>query len=904
MSCFLYSARLRRSLSSLVTAIALALVGFFVFCGSAPATVAQISSTAGDTGGATSLSQSPNAPHADFYVAKDGNDSWSGTLPTPNQKHTDGPFASVARAQAAVRKLIQSHPKKPISTMIRQGYYYLPLSPTSPGTLNFSAADSGTSQTPVTWENYPGETPIVSGGEALGAGGLQLSWTNPSGNLWQVQLPKNTQPFEYLFYETPTGGRRLRSRLQSADGTGYYMNNGSCYSTVTGQTVAIAECNLGTFLRIAASIPPGDTGCPSVRSGNQSKCLDRFQYNPDDPITNWINLNGIYTGDPSNPCRANSSNPYPVGDIELTLFDAWTVDVMRMNCIDTTNHIIYLTGATQGVSAEYDFFGPTPGHRYIIENTKDAFEREQQDGQTGIWFLDRSGLPWTLSYIANSGENPETDNVVIPQLQPASSIGGSIMSAAHLSYVTFQGITFEADDFIPPPYGFNDDDNGENMLPSAIDCESCEHVVFNGITVRHTSASGLQIASSDGHVGASASNDLIENSAFYDLGSSGIHIGHKPSGADETSSVVHSITVQNNIVQGFSRVFADGEGLAEGDGDNILYLHNDINDGYHAGISICQSGCPGENGNDIVAQYNHIWNLMQGITSDGGALYYDIGSLVKSGVGNKILNNLMHDVSDASIIDQKILGTGYGGHGVYLDAQSAGLTVENNVIYRVSSDTTMVAQGPASGEPPNTFKNNILAYGRKGMFVEGTAWPQNCTNTVRVSLVSNIMYFDQTDATAFYAVQGCADSCGMSFNDYQNFQRNLYWRTDGKFATYDKAFHVLPDPPPPDHASSCTEPPEPGRDWTFFEFSTWQNGHPKVKGQPLPMNEDPEGTVTVNPGFGHSGSPSDFLLSKSPVAGFDNIQTNMTIKTAGRTKPRIHPPVVQPTFPTYYYTTF
>jgi hypothetical protein len=901
MSIFFYVARCRRW-SSLVTSVAFILIGLVLLTGSAPVTTAQVSSAENYTDGAASPSN--NTPSANFYIAKDGNDSWSGTLPVPNSKHTDGPFASIAQAQIAVRKRLQTHPKNPIRTMIRQGSYYLPLSRTNPGTLNFSSADSGTSQAPVIWENYPRENPTVSGGEALGSGGLQLSWTNPSGNLWQVQLPRNTQPFEYLFYEPTTSGRRLRSRLQSASGTGYYMNNGSCHSTLTGKTVAISECNLGTFLRIAASIPPGQTGCPSVRSGNQSKCLDRFRYNPDDPIANWINLNGRYTGDPAKPCHADSSNPYPVGDVELTLFNAWTVDVMRINCVDTNDHIIYLTGPTQGVSGEYNYFGPTEGHRYIIENTKDAFDREREDGQTGIWFLDRSSARWTLSYIANGGEKPNAGDVVIPQLQPAGPTGGSIISAKGLRYVTFQGITFEVDDFIPPSHGFNDDDNGENMLPSAIDCESCQHVTFDRITVRHTSASGLQIASSDGHAGPSASNDFVQNSAFYDLGSSGIHIGHAPSGSDFTSSVVHAITVQNNIVQGYSRVFADGEGFAQGNGNNITYQHNDINDGYHAGISICQSGCPGDNGNNIVARYNRLWNFMQGITSDGGALYFDIGNLNKSGSGNQVLNNVIHDVSDASVIDQKILGTGYGGHGVYLDAQTAGVSVENNVIYRVSSDTTMVAQGPADGQAPNTFRNNILAYGRKGMFVEGNAWPQNCTNTLRVNLVSNIMYFDQTDATAFYVIQGCADSCSMSFNDYQNFQRNLYWRTDGKFATYDKAFHVLPDPPPPDQASSCTEPPQPGHDWTFFDFKTWQNGHPLVKGKPLAMDEDAEGTVSVNPGFGHSGAASDFLLSRSPVTGFDIAETNSTIKTAGRTNPSIHPPVVGPTFPTYYYTTF
>ena len=45
---------------------------------------------------------------ADFYVASDGNDSWSGTLAVPNRQQTDGPFATLDKARVAVRKLKKS----------------------------------------------------------------------------------------------------------------------------------------------------------------------------------------------------------------------------------------------------------------------------------------------------------------------------------------------------------------------------------------------------------------------------------------------------------------------------------------------------------------------------------------------------------------------------------------------------------------------------------------------------------------------------------------------------------------------------------------------------------------------------------------------------------------------------
>ena len=257
---------------------------------------------------------------ANFYVATFGNDSWSGTLDCPNTNNTDGPFASVGRAQKAVQAIKGS---APVIVMLRDGTYYLPLSPTNPGTLSFTSSDSGTASAPITWENYPTESPILSGGLPV------TGWTHVSGTLWQASLPAGTQPFEYLFYN---GERRLRSRLQANDGVGYYMHAGSCISTQSGQTVNMDQCNLGTFLRVAATIPPtgANANCPYVSSGGQSKCLDRFQYNPADPVTHWINLNPPK----GNPCNAPSSGNYPAGDVQLNLIDAYTADMMRVSCVE------------------------------------------------------------------------------------------------------------------------------------------------------------------------------------------------------------------------------------------------------------------------------------------------------------------------------------------------------------------------------------------------------------------------------------------------------------------------------------------------------------------------------------------------------------------------------------------
>ncbi len=914
----------------------------------------------------STLTMTVDAPNT-FFVATDGNDAWSGALAVPNSNNSDGPFASLSRAQYAVEKV-----PKPATVMVRNGTYYLALTPSTansyPGTLAFTAADSGASSSAlVTWQNYPGETPVISGGvpanaDPISGVGLHLQWTN-TGNWYQAPLPSTLsnnvviQPFESLYYN---GQRRFRSRIHD-NGTsgypsiGYFMQNGQCVaspSTPAGQQPpTLASCNLGTFLRVTNTISPTSAlgnGCPYasgvVNGVTVSKCLDRFVYSNTsggDPIQAWQNLNGSYSNIPASPCTSNNTS-YPAGDVELILIDAWSVDAMRVNCVDTADNVIFLSGPTKGggtvatSDTNYNFLGPTVGHRYMIENTWDAFKdaltpTSSQNGITGIWFLDRHIVPWVLNYIANQGDNPNADYIVIPQLggsipgAPATDyIGASLISASKLDYVTFQGITFEVDNFYPNGTGFNNDSNGEMSLPQAIDCENCQFVTFNNVIVRHTSASGILAAATAATPACSGSKPpacvAIENSTLYDIGDSGLRIGHTVSASDTAATVVQDVLAQNNLIQGYSRVFADGEGIAEANGNNNQYSYNTITDGYHAGISICQSGCgPTKggatiSGNNIISSYNLISNIMQGLTSDGGAMYYNIGNGSSSGTGNSILNNVINNVTDSYIVDNTttagvaVSGSAYGGEGIQLDAQSANVEVANNVVYNLSGFAISISDGLASSkETPNTFTNNIFAFANTGMFNQQTPWPNGCPSSpiTQVDVTNNIFYFDRfsTSTPSFYVIQGCKDSCKQPYDTYQNFQGNSYWRTDGQFANNDNAFQVLTTQGLNSN-NSCKIGPTTALYFTSQTAPDWQTGG---QGVPVAMNEDlpPNATISYQPPFAASGlttdSPSDYLFvnGQTPPTPFVTGNTNLTITNAHSSLPSIE--TVPPTFPTYKY---
>jgi len=97
-----------------------------------------------------------------LFVSPQGNDAWSGSLPEPTADGTDGPFATIAGARDAIRTMKASAPlSAPINVQVRGGVYRL----SEP--LVFTPEDSGRHDTPITYQAYAGEEPVLSGGVAI-----------------------------------------------------------------------------------------------------------------------------------------------------------------------------------------------------------------------------------------------------------------------------------------------------------------------------------------------------------------------------------------------------------------------------------------------------------------------------------------------------------------------------------------------------------------------------------------------------------------------------------------------------------------------------------------------------------------------------------------------------------------
>tara|TARA_R110002049_G_scaffold4601_5_gene32624 strand:- start:869477 stop:871699 length:2223 start_codon:yes stop_codon:yes gene_type:complete len=96
-------------------------------------------------------------PAADYFVATNGSDDWSGTVAQPNARRTDGPFATLDRARKAAGVLV-NRDARDVLVLVRGGTYQISE------TVVFGTQDSSQTGSTVTYAAYPGETPIFSSG--------------------------------------------------------------------------------------------------------------------------------------------------------------------------------------------------------------------------------------------------------------------------------------------------------------------------------------------------------------------------------------------------------------------------------------------------------------------------------------------------------------------------------------------------------------------------------------------------------------------------------------------------------------------------------------------------------------------------------------------------------------------
>ncbi len=132
------------------------------------------------------------ANDADWYVAPQGSDQAPGTQ--------EEPFATVGRAQTAVREAIREGLKRDVTVLVRGGTYFLKEP------LTFGPDDAGSAEHSVTYAAFPGERPIFSGGRLI------TGWVEKQDGRWSVPLPEVAAGRWYFRQLFVNGDRQRRAR--------------------------------------------------------------------------------------------------------------------------------------------------------------------------------------------------------------------------------------------------------------------------------------------------------------------------------------------------------------------------------------------------------------------------------------------------------------------------------------------------------------------------------------------------------------------------------------------------------------------------------------------------------------------------------------------------------------------
>lgn len=618
---------------------------------------------------------------AEFYVAPDGNDAWSGTVAEVNAAATDGPFATLQRARDAVRA-VKGRAGEPVRVVLRGGVYCLS------STLEFTPEDSGMEKAPIVYEAFHGETPVISGGRTISG------WQKVEEGLWVADLPWANEPFYQLFVN---GQRRVRARTPN-EGSYFY-------------TKRLKLTNAQTPVCLGLTFQDGDL----------------------------------------KPCKGLES-----GDARIVLFHNW---VNSYNCIDSIDWDRHRVRFPRPAGAY--FLGPSI--RYYVDNLREGLDAP------GEWFFDQ--VAKKLYYRPVKGEDVASAQVVVPVVRRTLvSFRGQPSEGRFVEHLVFRGLSFQhVDADLSPDYRHSV--QGAHFQTGALTAVGLRHTRIENCEFVHLGEHALSLMEG-------CADNTIRQCHIHDLGGGGVYLsGEQPHEPKEALFTVRN-TVENNFIHDGGHFFRAGCGVFLGGSASYnRILHNEICDmswmAVHLGWSWTGLRPAYTHHNEV--GYNHLHHLGNGVLNDIGAIY-----TLGVSPGTALHHNLIHDVTRFERGRE-----GYGGWGIYLDAGSSEIRVENNVVYDTRDGCLHVHN---HGYPyGDVVVNNVFAFSQDGVLIRNAAHEPEGNH---VHLERNIVYNAgpemfggnnwkkeskfTSDRNCFWSESGKPDFYGLTFAEWQATGRDKH----------------------------------------------------------------------------------------------------------------------------------
>jgi len=473
---------------------------------------------------------------------------------------------------------------------------------------------------------------------------------------------------------------------------------------VDGRRATRARSPNEGFFRMARKAPPGKDDAGNTVSRDRTA----FVFNPGD-MKRW-------------PDYAHAN---------VVVFHSWETSRLRIATVDESECLVTFTGPSN-----WPFESWEAKQRYYVENVLEAMDAP------GEWYLNAAA--GKVMYIPRQGEEMANAEVIAPRLDKLVVFRGDPDAGQLVQYVTLRNLTLAYEDWALEPEGHSDP-QAVVTAPAAVIGDGVRHCAIEQCEIVHVGDYGVWLRRGSKHC------RVVQN-RIHDLGAGGVRIGEAGMPpTDETESSEN--LVDNNHIYDGGHVYPAGVGIWVAQSSHNTISHNEIHDFFYSGMSI------GWDWNDQpnrchhnTIEWNHVHHVMQGMLSDGGAIY-----TLGASPGSVIRNNVFHDVWP---YDNPPLGW-----GIYLDATTSGYLVENNVVYNILSGGLMYSNGGHE----NVIRNNIFAFSANYML-----WPfwERRPN----SFQHNIIYMTQGELFVPFTERSLKErlAAGESLGPWDE---NLYWHT-------------------------------------------------------------------------------------------------------------------------------
>lgn len=319
--------------------------------------------------------------------------------------------------------------------------------------------------------------------------------------------------------------------------------------------------------------------------------------------------------------------------------------------------------------------------RFYLENIAAAFD------SPGEWLWDANGV----RYLPTTGQSAASVTAVMPMLERLVVVKGNLSTNQLVEHLRFYGLTFAHTRSEVPAGGQNDTQAALNTS-AAIEVDGARFLSIDNCAVVQTGGYGIWFR-------RAVRSSTVSNSTLTDLGAGGLRLGQALQSTTDTIQTGANSAIGNRISE-TGKVYAGGVGIWLGQGFDNLVANNAIFNTTYSGISVGWTWgyAPATSGRNVISN-NLLYGIGQGVLDDLGAIY-----TLGISQGTVIRENVIREVRGYP-------GYGVGAWGIYNDAGSSGIIVENNLVVGTDNGAYHLNYGRQ-----NIVRTNLFAIGKKSEF--------------------------------------------------------------------------------------------------------------------------------------------------------------------------------------------